>query len=112
MARSNKLREAGGTLRRLPTLVFAGETRNLRKKLALAEEGKAFILQCGGYAEEFSMCHEPQIHQLFKVILQMSAILSYGSHREIIRVGRIAGNCGGHKQDDVSAKSKFHNPAV
>ena len=95
------LEDAMVTLRRLPALVFAGETRSLRKKLVLAEEGKAFILQCGDCAEEFSMCHGPRIHQLLKVILQMSAILSYGCHREIIRIGRIAGQYAKPRSSDT-----------
>lgn len=89
------------SLRRLPALVFAGETRSLRKKLALAEEGKTFILQCGDCAEEFSMCHGPRIHQLLKVVLQMSAILSYGGNREIIRIGRIAGQYAKPRSSDT-----------
>lgn len=96
-----RLQEAVATVARLPALVFAGETRSLRNKLKLAEEGKAFILQCGDCAEEFSMCHGPRIHQLLKVILQMSAILSYGSHREIIRVGRIAGQYAKPRSSDT-----------
>ena len=96
-----RLDDAVVTLRHLPALVFAGETRSLRKKLALAEQGKAFILQCGDCAEEFSMCHGPRIHQLLKVILQMSAILSYGCHREIIRIGRIAGQYAKPRSSDT-----------
>jgi 3-deoxy-7-phosphoheptulonate synthase len=96
-----RLADSVETLRHLPALVFAGETRSLRNKLKLAEEGKAFILQCGDCAEEFTMCHGPRIHQLLKVILQMSAILSFGGHREIIRIGRIAGQYAKPRSSDT-----------
>lgn len=86
-----RLDAAVAQVRQLPALVFAGETRALRKKLAAAEAGEAFVLQAGDCAEEFAMCHGPRIHQLLKVILQMSAILSYGSRREVVRIGRMAG---------------------
>lgn len=92
-----------GKVARLPALVFAGETRSLRRKLALAEEGKAFILQAGDCAETFAMCHGPRIHQLLKVILQMSAILSYGGDREVIRIGRIAGQYAKPRSSDTEA---------
>ena len=108
---SEHLHESVGTLRRLPALVFAGETRSLRNKLALAEEGKAFILQCGDCAEEFSMCHGPRIHQLLKVILQMSAILSFGGHREIIRIGRIAGQYAKPRSSDTELVDGIRLPS-
>ena len=36
-----------------PPLVFAGEARNLKEKLALASTGDAFLLQGGDCAESF-----------------------------------------------------------
>jgi 3-deoxy-7-phosphoheptulonate synthase len=75
----------------LPALVFAGETRRLKEKLALACEGEAFVLQCGDCAEEFSRCTGPQIHSLIKVILQMSTILAYAGEKNVVNIGRMAG---------------------
>ena len=40
-----------------PPLVFAGETRALKKSLAEVAEGKAFLLQGGDCAESFAFCH-------------------------------------------------------
>jgi 3-deoxy-7-phosphoheptulonate synthase len=78
-------------LSNLPSLVFAGETRALNQQLAQVIEGKAFILQAGDCAEEFSRCNGPRIHDLLKVILKMSIILAYAGEKKVIKIGRIAG---------------------
>ena len=75
----------------LPALVFAGESRSLKQDLAEALEGKAFVLQAGDCAEDFSRCHGPFIHNLLKVILQMSVIITYAGERKVVKIGRIAG---------------------
>lgn len=78
-------------LGQLPALVFAGETRALKQQLADVIEGKAFVLQCGDCSEDFSRCNGPRIHNLVKVILQMSIILAYAGEKQVVNIGRIAG---------------------
>ena len=51
----------------MPPLVFAGEVRLLKTMLADAVEGKAFLLQGGDCAEDFSMCTAPAIRETLKV---------------------------------------------
>jgi 3-deoxy-7-phosphoheptulonate synthase len=75
----------------LPPLVFAGEVRALHKKLRLAAQGKAFLLQGGDCAEEFRQCRAPTIRETLKIILQMAVVLTYGGEKPVIKVGRIAG---------------------
>jgi 3-deoxy-7-phosphoheptulonate synthase len=75
----------------LPSLVFAGESRSLKRALAEVIEGNALVLQAGDCAEEFDRCHGPSIHNLLKVILQMSIILTYAGERRVVKIGRIAG---------------------
>jgi len=79
------------TLSRLPPLVFAGEIRALKRQLALASEGKAFVLQGGDCAEDFAMCTAPTIRETLKVILQMTVILAYAGGKPVVKIGRIAG---------------------
>ena len=67
----------------LPALVFAGESRALTQLLAEASEGRAFVLQAGDCAEDFLRCHGPMIHDLLKVILQMSIILTYAGEKKV-----------------------------
>lgn len=88
-------------LSHLPALVFAGETRELKRRLAEAEKGESFILQAGHCSEEFSDCNGPRIHRLLKVILQMSVILAYSGRRRIVNVGRVAGQCAKPRSSDV-----------
>ena len=84
-----------------PPLVFAGEVQALKKSLALAEKGNAFILQGGDCAESFSQFSANGIRDTFKVLLQMAVILTYGSSIPIIKIGRIAGQFAKPRSSDV-----------
>ena len=48
-----------------PQLVFAGETRALKKSLAQVAEGKALLLQAGDCAESFAEFHPDNIRDTF-----------------------------------------------
>ena len=84
-------RETLKKISHLPALVFAGESRSLKRNLAEVLEGKAFVLQAGECSEEFSRCHGPYIHNLLKVILQMSVIITYAGEKKVVKIGRMAG---------------------
>lgn len=90
-ADANQCADTLEKLAHLPALVFAGETRALKQLLAEAAAGKAFVLQAGDCSEEFSRCSGPQIHDLLKVILQMSIILTYAGEKKVVKIGRLAG---------------------
>jgi len=85
----------------LPPLVFAGEIRTLRENLAEAGEGRAFVLQCGDCAEDFSRCTGPAIRELLKVILQMSVVMIYAGEKRVIKIGRIAGQYAKPRSSDT-----------
>jgi len=74
-----------------PPLVFAGETRHLKEQLAEVVDGKAFLLQGGDCAESFAEFHPDNIRDTFKLILQMSLVLTYSASLPVIKLGRIAG---------------------
>jgi 3-deoxy-7-phosphoheptulonate synthase len=74
-----------------PPLVFAGEARNLTAGLAQVAGGKAFLMQGGDCAESFAEFHPDNIRDTFRVLLQMSVILTFGAGMPIVKVGRIAG---------------------
>jgi 3-deoxy-7-phosphoheptulonate synthase len=78
-------------LAKYPPLVFAGEARKLKKQLALASEGKAFLLQGGDCAESFAEFSADNIRDTFRVMLQMAVVLTYGAKVPVIKVGRMAG---------------------
>ncbi len=75
----------------LPPLVFAGEARQLRESLADVAAGRGFLLQAGDCAESFDDFTAPSIREKLKIMLQMAAVLTYGSMLPVVKVGRIAG---------------------
>jgi 3-deoxy-7-phosphoheptulonate synthase len=79
------------TLAAQPPLVFAGEIRDLRAKLAEVAAGEAFLLQGGDCAETFAAFSADQIRDKLKVLLQMAVVLTYGAQLPVVKVGRIAG---------------------
>ncbi|WP_370334968.1 class II 3-deoxy-7-phosphoheptulonate synthase [Parvularcula marina] len=76
---------------RYPPLVFAGEARSLKSRLADVAMGKAFLLQGGDCAESFKEFHPDNIRDTFRVLLQMAVALTYGAAMPVVKVGRIAG---------------------
>src|SRR5215204_6866829 len=79
------------TLHRFPPLVFAGEARSLKAKLADVAAGRAFLLQGGDCAESFAEFHPDNIRDTLRVLLQMAVVLTYSSKLPIVKVGRMAG---------------------
>jgi 3-deoxy-7-phosphoheptulonate synthase len=75
----------------MPPLVFAGEARQLRESLAGVASGRAFLLQAGDCAESFNDFSAISIREKLKIILQMAAVLTYGSMLPVVKLGRIAG---------------------
>ena len=80
-----------GKIKNFPPLVFAGETRHLKQQLAEVVDGKAFLLQGGDCAESFAEFNPDNIRDTFKLILQMSLVLTYSASLPVIKLGRIAG---------------------
>jgi 3-deoxy-7-phosphoheptulonate synthase len=82
---------ARAELKAMPPLVFAGEARSLTTSLAAVCEGRAFLLQAGDCAESFRDFTAISIREKLKILLQMSAVLTYGAAFPVVKVGRIAG---------------------
>jgi 3-deoxy-7-phosphoheptulonate synthase len=78
-------------LAELPPLVFAGEARALREALARVAEGRAIVLQAGDCAESFGDFSAISIRNRLKILLQMSAVLTFGATLPVVKIGRIAG---------------------
>lgn len=85
------LNEVETKLRRMPPLVFAGEARRLKAQLGRVAEGKAFLLQGGDCAESFAEHSADNIRDMFRVLLQMAVVLTFGASCPIVKVGRLAG---------------------
>ena len=90
-------------LKSYPPLVFAGEARRLRKRLADVAAGKAFLLQGGDCAESFKEFHPNNIRDTFRVILQMAVVLTFAAEKPVVKVGRIAGQFAKPRSSAVEA---------
>jgi 3-deoxy-7-phosphoheptulonate synthase len=76
---------------KLPPLVTSWEVHALKSQLADAARGQRFLMQGGDCAESFDHCDSATIANKLKILLQMSLVLTYGSQKQVIRVGRFAG---------------------
>lgn len=104
-------RSALATIAELPPLVFAGEIRDLKRQLAMAAAGEAFLLQGGDCAESFSMCSAPPVRELLKVILQMTVILGYAGGKPVVKVGRMAGQYAKPRSADTEMVNGVELPS-
>jgi 3-deoxy-7-phosphoheptulonate synthase len=105
------LREAAETLGRMPPLVFAGECRTLRSRLAAVERGEAFLLQGGDCAETFAALSADGIRDKLKTLLQMAVVLMYGSSVPVVKVGRIAGQFAKPRSSTVEVRDGVTLPS-
>lgn len=96
-----KLAEVERTLRMLPPLASPGESRALKRELADAALGKAFLLQGGDCAESFAEFSEDNLRNFFRVLLQMTMALMYGASCPVVKVGRIAGQFAKPRSDNL-----------
>ncbi len=76
---------------KLPPLVTSWEVLALKSQLGEAARGERFLLQGGDCAECFDQCDSATIANKLKILLQMSLVLTHGSQKRVIRVGRFAG---------------------
>ncbi|MGV8832801.1 MAG: class II 3-deoxy-7-phosphoheptulonate synthase [Devosia sp.] len=83
--------EAERQLASFPPLVFAGEARDLKTRLAAVARGEAFLLQGGDCAESFAEHGADHIRDFFRVFLQMAVVLTHGASKPVVKVGRVAG---------------------
>ena len=78
-------------LRAYPPLVRAEEAAELKRTLADAQAGRAFLLQGGDCAESFAEFSAENIAMSVGLILRMAEEVAAAAGLPVIRVGRIAG---------------------
>lgn len=76
---------------KLPPLVTSWEIDALKRQLAEAARGEKFVLQGGDCAESFDCCDSATIANKLKILLQISLVLTHGSQKGVVRIGRFAG---------------------
>src|SRR5579862_9299932 len=106
-----KLDEMERRIGKYPPLVFAGEARRLKQQLALASEGRAFVLQGGDCAESFSDFTANIIRDQFRVMLQMAVVLTFGASLPVVKMGRMAGQFAKPRSSDNETVSGVTLPS-
>ncbi|MCP5152323.1 MAG: 3-deoxy-7-phosphoheptulonate synthase class II [Ectothiorhodospiraceae bacterium] len=107
----SRLAAVEARLRTFPPLVFAGEARLLRRRLADVAAGKAFLLQGGDCAESFAEFHPDNIRDTFRVLLQMAVVLTFGSGCPVVKVGRLAGQFAKPRSDATESRDGVTLPS-
>ncbi len=98
-------------MRSYPPLVFAGEARDLKARLAEVVAGRAFLLQGGDCAESFAEFHPNTIRDTFRVLLQMAVTLTFASHMPVVKVGRMAGQFAKPRSADMEEQGGVALPS-
>jgi 3-deoxy-7-phosphoheptulonate synthase len=98
-------------LRRLPPLVTSWEIERLKTQLADATRGRRFLLQGGDCSESFEDCESSIIASNLKILLQMSLVLVQGGKKQVIRIGRFAGQYAKPRSADTETRDGVALPS-
>ena len=94
-----------------PPLVFAGEVRTLKSRLADVANGESFLLQGGDCAESFGEFNANTLRDTYRVLLQMAVVLTHGAKRPVVKVGRVAGQFAKPRSSPTEAKDGIDLPS-
>lgn len=95
----------------LPPLVTSWEVEALKGRLAKAARGECFLLQGGDCAESFEDCDADAIAANLKILLQMSLVLVHATKRQVVRVGRMAGQYAKPRSEDTERRGDTELPS-
>ncbi len=98
-------------LAKLPPLVTSWEVETLKSELAAAARGERFLLQGGDCSESFDDCCSTSIASKLKILLKMSIVMVHGGHRQVIRVGRFAGQYAKPRSSDRETRDGVTLPS-
>ncbi len=106
-----KLAEVEARLSTYPPLVFAGEARQLKARLSQIVEGKAFLLHGGDCAESFVDFRANTIRDNFRILLQMAVILTFSGKKQVVKVGRTAGQFAKPRSNETETQNGVTLPS-
>jgi 3-deoxy-7-phosphoheptulonate synthase len=106
-----ELERTVASLSRLPPLVTSWEVDALKAHIAKAQRGQAFVLQGGDCAETFDECTSENIVAKLKILLQMSLVLVHGTRKQVVRIGRIAGQYAKPRSADTETRDGVTLPS-
>jgi 3-deoxy-7-phosphoheptulonate synthase len=96
-----KVEKVENELKNAAPLVYPSEIISLKANLAKVAQGKAFLLQGGDCAESFAEYNDQNLKSFFRVLLQMTVALMYGTGKPVVKVGRIAGQFSKPRSSDT-----------
>ena len=105
------LDQAVSDLSRLPPIVTSWEVDALKKHIAQAQRGEAFVLQGGDCAESFDECTSENVVAKLKILLQMSLVIVYGLKQPVVRMGRMAGQYAKPRSADTETRDGMSLPS-
>ena len=106
-------------LAKFPPLVFAGETMQLKRRLAMVANGEAFLFQGGDCAESFAEHDAQYILGFLHVFLQIAVVLTVeggaaadgAEGAPIVKIGRIAGQFAKPRSSDIEKRGALSLPS-
>lgn len=108
---ADALADSENRLSQYPPLVFESELSRLQGLLAQVGRGEAFLLQGGDCAESFGDFRFDTIRDNFRILLQMAVILTFGSKRPVVKVGRMAGQFAKPRSSEFETREGRALPA-
>lgn len=97
-------------LAKMPPLVFAGEARTLKSNLADAAVGNAFVLMGGDCAESFAEFSANKVRDTFRVLMQMSVVMTFAGSLPVVKMGRMAGQFAKPRSEDTETRGNVTLP--
>lgn len=108
---SQKLNDVEHRLASYPPLVFAGEAKRLKNRLADVAAGKAFLLHGGDCAESFANLDTHTLQDNFRILLQMAVILTFALKKHVVKIGRTAGQFAKPRSSDTETRENVILPS-
>lgn len=87
-------------------IVVPAECSRLQRYLAAASEGKMFVIQCGECAESFAGPSIADLRITLATMRTMGDLISYGTGREFVLIGRMAGQLAKPRSADTEETSE------
>ena len=107
----NIINVATSKINKNPPLVFKNEILLLKNRLASAYNNRYYIIQGGDCAETFTDFNSELIKNKLNILLQMSVVLSYGTSKKTLRIGRIAGQFAKPRTSQIEIVNDIEYPS-
>jgi 3-deoxy-7-phosphoheptulonate synthase len=108
---TKKLSDVEQRILNYPSLVALKEVEELKQELKRVAIGKAFILQGGDCAETFREFNESSIIDTFNVLIKMAMVLTFVGDKDIVRIGRFAGQFAKPRSSDFEVQGDVKLPS-